>query len=107
MIPEATLVLALIIVFCADFALHRSERKGFVLGVLTGALLICQMVSCLLAEPATAFGGLYVTTPIVSVMKAILTAGSFIVIVMAQEWLKTTRYQGEFYLLVSSTLLGM
>lgn len=107
MIPEATLVLALIIVFCADFALHRSERKGFVLGVLTGALLICQMVSCLLAEPATAFGGLYVTTPIVSVMKAILTAGSFIVIVMAQEWLKTTRYQGEFYLLVISTLLGM
>ena len=107
MIPEATLVLALIIVFCADFALHRSERKGFVLGVLTGALLICQMVSCLLAEPATAFGGLYVTTPIVSVMKAILTAGSFIVIVMAQEWLQTTRYQGEFYLLVISTLLGM
>ena len=107
MIPEATLVLALIIVFCADFALHRSERKGFVLGVLTGALLICQMVSCLLAEPATAFGGLYVTTPIVSVMKAILTAGSFIVIVMAQEWLKTTRYQGEFCLLVISTLLGM
>ena len=107
MIPEATLVLALIIVFCADFALHRSERKGFVLGVLTGALLICQMVPCLLAEPATAFGGLYVTTPIVSVMKAILTAGSFIVIVMAQEWLKTTRYQGEFYLLVISTLLGM
>ncbi|MBQ8676395.1 MAG: NADH-quinone oxidoreductase subunit N [Bacteroidaceae bacterium] len=107
MIPEATLVLALIIVFCADFALHRSERKGFVLGVLTGALLLCQVVSCLLAEPATAFGGLYVTTPIVSVMKTILTAGSFIVIVMAQEWLKTTRYQGEFYLLVISTLLGM
>lgn len=107
MIPEATLVLALIIVFCADFALHRSERKGFVLSVLTGTLLLCQLVSCLLAEPATAFGGLYVTTPIVSVMKTILTAGSFIVIVMAQEWLKTNRYQGEFYLLVISTLLGM
>ena len=101
------MVLALIIVFCADFALHRSERKGFVLSVLTGALLLCQLVSCLLAEPATAFGGLYVTTPIVSVMKTILTAGSFIVIVMAQEWLKTNRYQGEFYLLVISTLLGM
>ena len=44
MIPEATLTLALIIVFCADFALHHSARKGFVLGVLTGALLLCQLV---------------------------------------------------------------
>ena len=69
MIPEATLMLALVLVFCADFALHKNERKTFVLSVLTGALLLCQMVPCLLAEPASAFGGLYVTSPIVSVMK--------------------------------------
>ena len=78
MVPEATLMLALVIVFCADFALHKSERKQFVLSVLTGALLLCQLVPCLLAEPATAFGGLYVTSPIVNVMKTILTAGTFI-----------------------------
>ena len=107
MIPEATLVLALIIVFFADFALYRSERKGFVLAVLTGALLLCQLVPCLMVQPAEAFGGLYTTSPIVNVMKTILTAGSFIVVVMAQEWLKTIRYQGEFYMLILSTLLGM
>ncbi len=107
MIPEATLMLALVIVFFADFALHKSERKQFVLSVLTGALLLCQLVPCMVAEPATAFGGLYVTSPIVNVMKVILTAGTFIVVVMAQEWLRTIRYQGEFHLLVISTLLGM
>ncbi len=107
MVPEATLMLALVIVFCADFALHKSERKQFVLSVLTGALLLCQLVPCLLAEPATAFGGLYVTSPIVNVMKTILTAGTFIVVVMSQEWLKTIRWQGEFHMLVLSTLLGM
>ena len=32
MIPEALLVLALIIVFFADFCLHKSERKTGVLG---------------------------------------------------------------------------
>ena len=58
MIPEATLVLALVIVFCADFALHKSERKNATLGVLTGALLLCQLVPCFLAEPAEAFGGI-------------------------------------------------
>ena len=109
MVPEATLMLALVIVFCADFALHKSERKQFVLGVLTGALLLCQLVPCLLAEPASAFGGLYVTSAIVNVMKTILTAGTFIVVVMAQQWLtnQASRLVGEFYMLVISTLLGM
>lgn len=109
MVPEATLMLGLVIVFCADFALHKSERKTFVLSVLTGALLLCQLVSCFLAEPASAFGGLYGTSPIVNVMKTVLTLGTFIVVVMSQSWLKNnaTRISGEFYVLVLSTLLGM
>ena len=108
MIPEATLVLALIIVFCADFALHRSERRSYTLGVLTGALLLCQLVPCFISEPTEAFGGLYVTTPIVTVMKTILTVGTFIVVVMSQAWLETNkRYSGEYYMLLLSTLLGM
>ena len=109
MIPEATLMLALIIVFCADFALHKSERKTYVLSVLTGALLLCQLVPCFLAEPTSAFGGLYVTYPIVNVMKTILTLGTFIVVVMSQSWLKNNacKISGEYYVLVRSTLLGM
>ena len=109
MIPEATLMLALIIVFCADFALHKSERKTYVLSVLTGALLLCQLVPCFLAEPTSAFGGLYVTYPIVNVMKTILTLGTFIVVVMSQSWIKNNacKISGEYYVLVLSTLLGM
>ena len=101
MIPEATLVLALVIVFFADFALHKSERKTFVLGVLTGALLLCQIVPCFMAvlgdlqSPSSAFGGLYVTTPIVNVMKTILTLGTFIVVVMSQPWLVAHASQRE------------
>ena len=115
MIPEATLVLALIIVFLADFALHKSARKNFTLGVLTGALLLCQLVPCFMAGPAEAFGGIYVATPIANVMKVILTAGTFIVVVMSQAWLEApsgavggaSRYAGEYYMLLLSTLLGM
>ena len=43
-------------------------------------------------------------------MKTILTAGTLIVIIMAQPWLKRSDVQnkeGEFYMLVVSTLLGM
>jgi NADH-quinone oxidoreductase subunit N len=109
MIPEATLMLALIIVFCADFALSKSPRKTYVLSILTGAMLLCQLVPCFMAQPATAFGGLYVSSAIVNVMKTVLTLGTFIVVVMSQSWINNnaTKISGEFYLLVISTLLGM
>ena len=109
MIPEALLVLALIIVFFADFCLHKSERKVVVLGKLTAALLLCQTIMLTTVAPAEAFGGMYVASQAAQVMKLILTFGTFIVVVMAEPWLENEarRYAGEFHLLVLSTLFGM
>ena len=109
MIPEALLVLALIIVFFADFCLTKSERKVSVLGKLTAALLLCQTIMLTTVAPAEAFGGMYVAGQAAQVMKLILTFGTFIVVVMAEPWLEreASKYAGEFHLLVLSTLLGM
>jgi len=107
MIPEAFLVLSLILVFIADFCLLKSERKNDVLSKLTAALLFVTACVSVTVEPTDAFGGIYVTSQMVNVMKIILTAGTFIVVIMAQTWLKTIRLEGEFYMLVLSTLLGM
>ena len=109
MIPEALLVLALIIVFFADFCLTKSERKVGVLGKLTAALLLCQTIMLTTVGPAEAFGGMYVAGQAAQVMKLILTFGTFIVVVMSEPWLENEacRYAGEFHLLVLSTLLGM
>ena len=107
MIPEATLVATLIVIFCADFFLTKSEKKNHVLYALTAVLLALQLVPCLWARPVEAFGGLYVTSQIVNVMKTILTAGTLIVVIMSQAWIKTNRHEGEFYMLILSTLLGM
>ena len=109
MIPEALLVLALIIVFFADFCLTKSERKVGMLGKLTAALLLCQTIMLTTVGPAEAFGGMYVAGQAAQVMKLILTFGTFIVVVMAEPWLENEarRYAGEFHLLVLSTLLGM
>ena len=109
MIPEALLVLALILVFFADFCLMKSERKTALLSKLTVMLLICNMVMMTTVAPAEAFGGMYVATKAANVMKIILTFGTLIVVIMAQPWLENEakKYAGEFYLLVFSTLLGM
>ena len=110
MLPEATLMAILVLVFIVDFAWKNSDKKHQMLYMVTGLLMLAQLAPCIVAGPETAFGGLYVTTPAVNLMKTILTAGTLIVIIMAQPWLKRSDVQnkeGEFYMLVVSTLLGM
>ena len=110
MIPEATLMAILIIVFIADFASSRKgERKWF--NPLACLLMLVQVVVTLVPqEPTSAFGGMYVTTAAVNVMKAILAAGTLVVLIQSRKWLSrpdTSFKEGEFYMLVVSTLLGM
>jgi NADH-quinone oxidoreductase subunit N len=109
MVPEYYLVLILLAVFAVDFIMHKSEKKLDTLYIVTVALMAVLPVRIvLLADPAEAFGGLYVATPAVNVMKAILAFGSLIVVLMAQPWLQSQkRLAGEFYMLIISTLLGM
>ena len=110
MIPEAMLVAILIIVFLADMIMRGTGKKQSALNLLMCALLVVQTGVCLWAAPATAFGGIYVTTAAANVMKVILTAGTLVVCIMARPWLERTdtrRRAGEFYALVASTLLGM
>ena len=109
MVPEYYLVLILLAVFVVDFIMHRSEKKLDVLFAVTAALMIVLPVRiALMSEPTEAFGGLYVASSAVNVMKVILAFGTLIVIIMAQPWVATQkRLAGEFYMLIISTLLGM
>ncbi|MBR5747847.1 MAG: NADH-quinone oxidoreductase subunit N [Prevotella sp.] len=110
MIPEAFLVLALLIVFVADFCLAKTKVKGYTMQFLTiGMLVVTAAATLLLAQPESAFGGLYVTSEAVNVMKVILAAGTVIVCIMAQPWIQKSamKLEGEFYMLIISTLLGM
>jgi NADH-quinone oxidoreductase subunit N len=109
MIPEYSLVLILIAVFAVDFIMHKSEKKLDTLYIVTVALLAVLPVRIvLLSDPVEAFGGLYVASSAVNVMKAILSFGTLIVVLMAQPWVaKTKHLAGEFYMLILSTLLGM
>ena len=110
MIPEAFLVLALIVAFVADFCLAKTKVKGYTMQFLTvGMLVVTAAATLVLAQPESAFGGLYVTSEAVNVMKVILAAGTVIVCIMAQPWIQKSamKLEGEFYMLIISTLLGM
>ena len=110
MMPEFYLVLILLVVFAIDFIMHRSQKKHDVMfGVTVALMLVLPIRIAFLSEPSVAFGGMYIASQAANVMKVILSVGTAIVLLMAEPWLKNegNRHEGEFYLLVLSTLLGM
>ena len=122
MMPEVTLMAMLVIVFIIDFATaHKapivitddktapSPRPWFN-PLVCAFMLIHILLNCCPTEPATAFGGTYATTPMIGVLKTILAFGTLIVFIQARTWLSrpdSTFKEGEFYMLIISTLLGM
>ncbi|MDE6416381.1 MAG: NADH-quinone oxidoreductase subunit N [Duncaniella sp.] len=85
---------ALPVVTCVVFALYT--LFGF----------ICPCVK----ESATAFGGMYFTSPVLVAIKNILNVGALIVMIQAVNWADTDFIKvrrGEFYELMLLTLFGM
>ena len=119
MIPEAILVLMLIITFVMDFCLgydlKKKQQEGDRFNTLVSAMMLVLTVICFTSIASCnpqieAFGGMYVATQAATVMKTILAAGTLIVCIQARQWLSrpdTSFKAGEFYMLVESTLLGM
>ena len=109
MMPEVTLMTLLVITFICDFISTGKERRWFnpVVCLLMLAHLAINIMPSVSLE---AFGGMYQTNSSISVIKSILALGAFIVLIQSRTWLarKDTSFkEGEFYLLLISTLLGM
>ena len=101
-------IIVMFIVVCTDRKSGKPRLNTAVPVVLMTILTIVNAVPC--SQPAEAFGGMYLYTPMMTVMKTTLNIGTLIVFLMAHEWMRrpdTAIKQGEFYVLTLSTLLGM
>ncbi len=122
MMPEVTLMAILIIVFIADFISAKSapivlsNDKGLVsprpwFNPLILVLFLLHIgINICPTEASTTFEGMYYTNASVSIIKTILALGTLIVFIQSKGWMSrpdTNFKEGEFYLLVISTLLGM
>ena len=114
MIPEVTLMAALMIVFITD--LFTAKKPGEARNRNWFNPLVCVLMLAHIfiniwpTEASTAFGGMYMTNGSVGVIKTILAFSVLIVFVQSREWLQredTNFKEGEFSELVLATLLGM
>ncbi|MDL2299795.1 NADH-quinone oxidoreductase subunit N, partial [Bacteroides sp. OttesenSCG-928-E20] len=108
--PELSLTVATVIIFLYDLFAGPRWRQRFQ-PVACGVLLVHIAANVVLpAEATEAFGGMYRSTPVASLMKIILSVGTLLVFMQAHAWLGRTDTEfkrGEFYTLTLFTLLGM
>ena len=119
---ELSLLAVIIILFVADLFMCTDRKDGK--GVLNTPLPVILMVIHTIVGifplltvctgdcgfETCAFGGMYVTNAMTTIVKTIINIGTIIVFLTAHEWLKLPELankQGEYYLLTLSTLLGM
>ena len=110
MIPEVTLMAILMIAFIADFCSAKAVERKWFHPLICLLMLAHIVINIFPVESMTAFGGMYQTNASIGVIKTILSLGTLIVIIQAKEWMArpdTAFKEGEFYMLIISTLLGM
>lgn len=108
--PELSLIAVIIILFLFDLFSGEKARKYFQ-PLACSLMLVYTLVNIIPSdEPMELFGGMYQYMPVMNIVKSILAVGTLIVMLQANNWLmrEDTRHkQGEFYVLLLSTLLGM
>src|SRR3712207_8896351 len=100
----------LVIAFIADFCSAKNVLRKWFNPLVCVLMLVHILINLAPTDLATAFGGMYITNSSIGVIKSILALGTLIVLIQAKEWLSredTAFKEGEFYMLVISTLLGM
>ncbi|MBQ0088230.1 MAG: NADH-quinone oxidoreductase subunit N [Prevotellaceae bacterium] len=118
MYEELSLLAVIVLLFIFDLFTcgDCKDGKAILNTPLPIILLAIHAVGCAIplattnSLTASAFGGMYQTSPMMSVLKLMLAVGTIIVFLMAHTWMKREENQikqGEFYTLTLSTLLGM
>lgn len=108
--PELSLIAVTMFLFLYDL-FAGPKMQPYIQPLSCLLLLIHTMIHIIPSETSCeAFGGMYIRMPVMSIVKSILSAGTLMVVMQSDAWLKrddTRHKRGEFYMLLLSTLLGM
>ena len=108
--PELILAATVVVVLIADLLFE--EREKWATSTISGLGLLAAFVPVLTlaADGAnrTMFGGAYVVDNYALVMKALFLVSGYIILLLSSNYIEEgDYYQGEYYFLILSSLLGM
>lgn len=106
---ELSLIAVMLILLVYD--LFGSKKSlNYLHPVACVLFLIHTLINLFPPIASEAFGGMYICSPMGSIVKTILNAGTLIILLQAYNWVNSESVvirRGEFYFILFSTLLGM
>ena len=107
--PELVVATALLVVLAVDLFLPR-EKKYWVAALAVVGITLAMVPVILMAvsgDSYSMFGGSYVVDPFALVLKGVFLIAGYLVLLISVSYIESDRYyQGEYYLLLLSSLLG-
>ncbi|HEX2153638.1 MAG TPA: NADH-quinone oxidoreductase subunit N [Acidimicrobiia bacterium] len=107
--PEIIVVATLLGVLTLDLFLPRAQKYWVATLAVAGVALAAVPLILLAVEGGTRtmFDGAFVVDSFALVLKGLLIVGGYLVLLMSVSYIESDRYyQGEYYLLLLSSLLG-
>lgn len=104
---KAELVITVILFLLLFIRISGKMNNSTLLSGVQMLLLLNLVAGFFMNETGSLFAGMYHTSPLIVLQKNILSAGVYLISLVAGDWLKKTPHLPEFFMLMLSALLGM
>lgn len=105
---EIGIIALFVVLFFCDVIGSKEKNWFYPVALLLFGLL--TVWGFLPKQHGEAFGGMFVSTPLTSIMKNVLNIGTFLVFLQSYKWLSSEEVRGkrsEFFIITVITMLGM
>ncbi len=101
------LALTAIIFLLLFIKIGKGMKNESLLPLIQILLLAHFLLGFFFNKTGLAFGDMFITNPLISFQKSILSLGVYLISLLCTGWLKKTPHLPEFFILMLSALLGM
>jgi NADH-quinone oxidoreductase subunit N len=104
---KSEMAITIIIFLLLFIKIGKGMNNGSMLLLIQTLLLLNVIAGFIFNQEGILFDGMFHTSPMIALQKAILSLGVYLISLLCADWLKKTEHLPEFFILMLSALLGM
>jgi NADH-quinone oxidoreductase subunit N len=104
---KSEMIITLIIFLLLLIKIGKGMKNESLLPLIQVLLLLNVIAGFIFNKEGVLFDGMFHTSPIIALQKAILSLGVYLISLLCTDWLKKSEHLPEFFILMLSALLGM
>lgn len=104
---KSEMAITIIIFLLLFIKIGKGMKNESMLLLIQTLLLLNVIAGFIFNKEGILFDGMFHTSPMIALQKAILSLGVYLISLLCADWLKKTEHLPEFFILMLSALLGM